>query len=56
MEYPHLVACEGFTRTIHDSFDSDGAPLMYGTSTQHNGMAAVAVARARYVGGVRTTA
>ena len=51
MEYPHLVACEGFTRTIHDSFDSDGAPLMYGTSTQHNGMAAVAVARARYVGG-----
>jgi hypothetical protein len=25
---------------------------MYGTSTQHNGLAAVAVARARYVGGV----
>ncbi len=25
---------------------------MYGTTTQHNGMAAVAVARARYVGGV----
>jgi len=25
---------------------------MYGTSTQHNGWAAVAVARARYVGGV----
>lgn len=25
---------------------------MYGTSTQHNGMAAVAVARAGYVGGV----
>jgi len=24
---------------------------MYGTTTQHNGMAAVAVARARYVGG-----
>jgi hypothetical protein len=25
---------------------------MYGTTTQHNGMAAVAVSRARYVGGV----
>ena len=25
---------------------------MYGTSTQHNGLAAVAVARARYVGDV----
>ena len=25
---------------------------MYGTTTQHNGLAAVAVARARYVGGV----
>jgi hypothetical protein len=25
---------------------------MYGTTTQHNGMAAVAGARARYVGGV----
>ena len=25
---------------------------MYGTTTQHNGSAAVAVARARYVGGV----
>jgi hypothetical protein len=25
---------------------------MYGTSTQHNGLAAVAVARARYLGGV----
>jgi hypothetical protein len=25
---------------------------MYGTTTQHNGMAAVAVARAHYVGGV----
>jgi hypothetical protein len=25
---------------------------MYGTTTQHNGMAAVVVSRARYVGGV----
>jgi hypothetical protein len=29
---------------------------MYGTTTQHNGMAAVAVARARYVGAVANMA